>query len=189
MHGDDEADAEIGVDETTQRTDGIQTLGDDDAGANSLVRCKKLFFGAVQEIVFVRIAPVEVQAQAEQKDIQPVHKDGRPIRNELTQEGCGKGQGGHEEQKEQVQPMQVSIAFGDVLELHTLTAPKDPDGHEAQEVGQEFGCECAQSGDEIRLAVNETADRDFYIEDKQGECDGKNAIAECLHALHSLTCQ
>lgn len=85
-------------------------------------------------------------------------------------------------------PGEVSVGAGDVVELRLLADPENAVGHDAHQKNQNSRREHDQVLPEIALGVDSFGGRDPEIEHEQRHGYGEDAVAERGEALHAFSC-
>jgi len=86
-----------------------------------------------------------------------------------------------------VNPCEVAVGAGEVVELSLLADPEDAEGHDAHEEDDEARCECEEDLAEVVLGVNSFGGGDAEVENEQGHGHGEDAVAEGGEAFDVLT--
>lgn len=83
-------------------------------------------------------------------------------------------------------PCQIAIGAGEVIQLRLLAHPKDAIGHHAHEKNDETRRQHHQCMPQVALGVDRLAGRYTQVEHQQRHGDRENAVAQGRQALHAL---
>jgi len=86
-----------------------------------------------------------------------------------------------------VDPGEIAVGAGEVVELGLLADPENAVGHDAHEEDDEARGERDQGVPEIVLGVDGFGGGDAQVEDEQGHGDGEEAVAEGGNAFDTLS--
>jgi hypothetical protein len=86
-----------------------------------------------------------------------------------------------------VNPGEIAVGAGEVVELSLLADPEDAVGHDAHQENDEARGEFDQGAPEIVLGVDGFGGGDAEVEDEQGHGDGEEAVAEGGEAFDTLS--
>ena len=87
-----------------------------------------------------------------------------------------------------VNPGEIAVGAGEVVELGLLADPEDADGHDAHQKDERRGESAMRAWPEIALGVDGFGGGDAEIEDEQGHGYGEDAVAEGGEAFNVLSC-
>ena len=87
-----------------------------------------------------------------------------------------------------VNPGEVAVGAGEVVELGLLADPEDAVGHDAHQKDEQAGREYEQGMPEIALGVNGFGGGDAEIEHEQGHGHGEDAVTEGGEAFDTFSC-
>src|SRR5947208_719632 len=132
---DDKGDAPEWVDEAEQRAERVERLSEDDAPLDHPGHQRSSVL--VQKTVRFGIDPGDVHDHAEKKDVRPVRHEGEAEGDELREKRRREGHQRDSREKREVEPGEIAIGGGEVVDLNLLGVPEDPEGQKAQEVGHE----------------------------------------------------
>ena len=123
MHQNDGGDAPIGVNEAERGADSVKSLGDADAAYHGFVN-----FGGnivVEQASANRVTPAPIQGNAEQQNVAPVDQKRGAVVDVFGQECGRKRRERNRAQERNVDPGQIAIGAGEVVELSLLADPED----------------------------------------------------------------
>jgi len=184
LDDEDEADAPVGADDAEGGSEGVEALGEDDAAAEGAADLEgNVVF---EEVVAGGVAPTDVEEESGEEDVKPVDEEGGAVDDELGQQLGREGHEGDGGEEGDVNPGEVAIGAGNVVELGLLTVPEDAEGEEAHEVHEELRDEGHEGEPEAALGVDGLAEWRVEIEDEEGHGDGEDSVAEGGEALEVL---
>ena len=85
-------------------------------------------------------------------------------------------------------PDEIAVGAGEVVELSLLPDPENAVGHDAHEKDDEARRKGDEDTAKVVLGVNGFRRWHAKVEDKQGHRHGEDAVAEGCEAVHVLTC-
>ena len=85
-------------------------------------------------------------------------------------------------------PGEIAVGAGEVVELGLLADPEDAVGHDAHEEDDEARREDDEGAAEIVLGVNGLGGGDAKVENEESHGNGENAVAKGGEAFDVLTC-
>ena len=144
--------AVVGVDYAECRTCGVEGLGDDEAADDGGVN-----FGRdviAEEMGAGGVVPAPVYEKAEKDDVAPINEEGSAVADEFGQKGCGEGCKADNAEKTDVNPGEIAIGVGEVVELGLLADPENAEGHDTHEEDEQARGECDEDAAEIVLGVD-----------------------------------
>ncbi len=141
-----------------------------------------------EEVGASGVAPAPVKHEAEEEDIAPVDQERGAIVDEFGEQGCGERRERDGTEEGDVDPGEVAVGAGEIVELSLLAHPEDAVGHDAHEKDDETRRECEKDAAEIVFGVDGFGGGDAEVEDEQGHGDGEYAIAEGGDAFDALSC-
>jgi hypothetical protein len=129
LNEDNSRDAVVGVEEAEGGAGGVEGLCDHDAADDRGMNLQGDVFG---EKMRVRgVAPTPVQDRAEQQDVDPVGEKRNTVVDELgEQRGRERSERDGAEEGD-MNPREVAIGAGELIELRLLANPEDAIGHYA----------------------------------------------------------
>jgi len=83
------------------------------------------------EVVAGGVAPAPVEGESEQDDVAPIDEKRGAVVDELGQERGGKGRERDGAEECDVNPGEIAVGAGEVVELGLLAYPENPVGHDA----------------------------------------------------------
>ncbi len=84
-------------------------------------------------------------------------------------------------------PGEIAVGAGEVVELSLLADPEDAVGHDAHEEDEQARSECDEGAAKVVLGVDSFGGGDTEVEDEEGHGDGEDAVAEGSDAVDILT--
>lgn len=185
LHGDDEGDAPVGADHAEQSAEGVEGLGDEDASLDRGVDVA----GDVgfEELIFESAGPTEVEGEAEQKNVEPVDKEGGAVGGELGEQCSREGNQRDDAEEGDVDPGEAAVGAFEMVELRLLSDPEDAEGEDAHGEHQQARGEREECVGEVAFAVDGFRGGDLEVEDEQGHGDGEDAVAEGGEAFGALS--
>ena len=84
-------------------------------------------------------------------------------------------------------PGEVAVGAGEVVELSLLSDPEDAEGHDAHQEDEQARGECDQDLAEVVFGVDGFGGGDAEVQDEQGHGDGEDTVAESGEAFDVLT--
>jgi len=133
------------------------------------------------------VAPAPVQGQAEEHDIEPVDEQGDAIVDELGEQRSGKRCERDSAEEGDVNPGEIAVGAGEVIELRLLADPEDAVGHDAHQKDDEARGENDESLPEIALREDRVPRGDAEVEDEESHGHGKDAVAERGETFDALS--
>jgi hypothetical protein len=131
----DRRDSPISADKTKSGTAGIERLSDDDAaddgGMNLVWDILRQQAGASG------VAPAPVKCYAQQNDIEPIDQKRNPITDEFGKQRRRKWDETHGTEERDMNPGEIPVRAGEVIELRLLADPEDAESHHAHQKNQE----------------------------------------------------
>lgn len=182
---DDSGDAVVGVEEAECGAGGVERLGDDDAAHDCGVNLRGNVVG--EKTIARRVAPAPEKCHAEQQNIEPINQQGRAIVNVFGEQRRGEGNQADDAEEGNVNPGEVAIGTGEMVELGLLADPEDAKGHNTHQKDQQARGEYEERFPEIVLGVDGFAGGNPEIEDEEGHGHGEYAIAERGKAFDGLS--
>ncbi len=85
-------------------------------------------------------------------------------------------------------PGEIAVGAGEVVELGLLADPEDAVGHDAHEEDEQARGECDEDAAKVVLRVDGFGGGDAQVEDEERHGYGEDAVAKGGDALHTLTC-
>lgn len=85
-------------------------------------------------------------------------------------------------------PGEIAVGAGEVVELSLLADPEDAVGHDTHEKDDEARGENDKGIAEVVLGVDGLGGGNVEVEDEQRHGDGEDAVAEGGHAFDALSC-
>lgn len=140
MHENNGGDAVIGVEEAEGGAGGVEGLGDGDAADYG-----GMDFGweiVDEEMSAGGVGPTPIEHQAEKKDVAPVDQERGAVVDEFGEQRCGKWSETDGTEEGDVDPGEIAIGAGEVVELSLLADPEDSVGHDAHEEDEQARREC-----------------------------------------------
>jgi hypothetical protein len=141
-----------------------------------------------QEMAAGGVAPAPIKCESEQRDVAPIDEQRGAVVDELGEQRCGKWRETDGAEEADVDPGEIAVGAGEVVELRLLPDPEDPVGHDAHQKDKQARGEREQQAAEIVLGVDGFGGGDAQVEDQQRHGDGEDAVAEGGDALHTLPC-
>jgi hypothetical protein len=160
-------------------------LGDYDAAGYGGVDFRRGVVG--EEVVTRGVAPAPVEGESEEEDVAPIDEKRGAVVDELGQQGRGEGRERDGAEECDVNPGEVAVGAGEVVELGLLADSEDAVGHDAHQEYDEARGEGEQGVPEIVLGVDGFGGGDPQVEDEQGHGDGEEAVAEGGDAFDTLS--
>ena len=134
------------------------------------------------------VGPAPVKYEAEEKDVAPVDQERSAVVDEFGEQRCGEGRERDGAEEGDVDPGEIAVGAGEIVELSLLADPEDAVGHDAHQEDDEARRENNESVAEVVFGVDCFGGGDAEIEDKQGHGDGEDSVAEGGDAFHTLSC-
>src|SRR5579863_6892436 len=164
---------------------GVEGLGDDDAADYG---CMNFWRGVVgEEAVAGGVVPTPIQSESEEQDVAPIDEQRGAVVDELRQQRCREWSERDGTQKGDVNPGEIAVGAGEVVELGLLSDPEDAVGHDAHQKNEQSRREADQRVPEIVLGVDGLGGGDAQVENEQGHGDGEETVAEGGDAVHILS--
>jgi len=90
-------------------------------------------------------------------------------------------------EKGNVNPGEIAVGAGELIELRLLADPEDANGHYAHQKEKQPGRECDQHVPQIALGVHRVVGGNAEIEHEQCHGHGEDAVAEGGQAFDALS--
>lgn len=133
-----------------------------------------------------RIAPAPVEGTAEQQDIEPVDQE-RDAEVDVFREQCGREWRQRDgAEKSDVNPGEIAVGAGELVELRLLADPEDAVRHHAHQKDEKTRRKNDKGVPEIAFGVNGFTGWDVQVEHEQGHGHGEDAVAEGGEAFDTL---
>src|SRR5271156_733669 len=107
--------------------------------------------------------------------------------NKLGEQRCGEWGKADSGEEAEVDPGEVAVGAGEVVELGLLADPEDAVGQNAHQKNQQTRGERDEDAAEVVLGVNGFGGGDAKVEDEQGHGHGEDSVAEGSDALDALS--
>lgn len=127
------------------------------------------------------------QQQSHGQDIQPIKTDGDLVANVVAQNGGGKRQQGSKHEKENGNPVQVSIRPVDKMKLGSMTRPEDAKGDKTEKEGKEVREQCSERGQKLLICLYDMVNGIFEIENQEGHGNGEHPVAQGFDPAYLLS--
>src|SRR5438105_12538126 len=174
LNEDDEGNAPERVDEAEQRTESVERLSEDDAPLDHPRHQWSSVL--VQKSVRFRIDPGYVHDHAEKKDVRPVRDEGKAEGDELRKKRSGEGHQRDSREEREVQPGEIAIGGGEVVDLDLLCVPEDPEGQKTQQVGHQARTEREHRVPQVLLGSDRSRIGYMDLENDEGHRDREDTI-------------
>jgi len=178
-------DGPIGVDEAECGAGGVEGLRDYDAADYGRMNFAREVVD--EEMGAGGVVPAPVEHESEDEDVAPIDEERGAVADEFGQKRCGKRREADSAEKTDVNPCQIAVGAGKVVELGLLADPEDAVGHDAHEEDEQARGERDESAAKIVLGVNRFGGGDAKVENEQGHGYGEDAVAERGDAIDALT--
>jgi len=160
-------------------------LGDDDAADDSGVDFGREIVG--EEMGAGGVTPTPIKCESEEENVAPIGEQRGAVVDEFGEKRCGKWSETYGAEEADVDPSEIAVGAGEIVELGLLANPEDAVGHDAHEEDEQARRQYDECATEIVFGVNGFGGGDAEVEDKQRHGDGEDAVAECGNAFHALT--
>ena len=110
---------------------GVESLRDDDAADYGGVDFGRDVVG--EELCAGGVAPAPIKHQSEEQDVAPVDQERGAVVDEFGEQRCGEWREGDGAEEGDVDPGEIAVGAGEVVELGLLADPEDAVGHDAHE--------------------------------------------------------
>jgi hypothetical protein len=186
LHQNNGGDAVVGVEKTERGAGGVERLRDynaaDDGGMNFCrdVVGEKMGAGG--------IGPAPVEHHAEKQDVEPVDQQGDAVVDELGEQRSRERRERDGAEEGNVNPREVAVGAGELVELGLLAHPEDAIEHDAHQKYDETRREHDEGMPEVVLGMNGFAGGDAEVEHQQGHGYGEDAVAEGGETLDTFSC-
>jgi hypothetical protein len=133
------------------------------------------------------VAPAPVEGRAEKDDVEPVDEKRGAVVDESSEQR--RGERGERDGAEEgdVNPGEIAVGAGELVELRLLTDPEDTVGHYTHQKNDKTRRKGDEGAPEIVLGVNGFGGGDTEIEREQRHGHGENAVAESGEAFDALS--
>src|SRR5438552_688953 len=176
LHEDDKGDAPEWVDEAEQRAERVERLSEDDAPLDHPRHQRSSVL--VQKSVGFGIDPGDVHDHAEKEDVRPVRQEGEAESDELREKRRREGHQRDGREEREMEPGEIAIGGGEVVDLHLLGVPEDPEGQEAQQISHKARTEREHRVPEVLLRSDRSRIRYVDLENDEGHRDREDTIGE-----------
>src|SRR5947208_1185853 len=176
LHEDDEGDAPEWVEEAEQRAERVERLSEDDAPLDHPRHQRSGVL--VQDIVGFRIDPGDVHEHPEKEDVRPVRQEGEAESDELREKRRREGHQRDGREEREMEPGEIAIGGGEVVDLHLLGVPEDPEGQEAQQISHKARTEREHRVPEVLLRSDRSRIGYVDLENDEGHRDREDTIGE-----------
>ncbi len=128
---DDGGDRPVCIQEAEGGAGGVERLGDDDAANYGRVDFRRKVVG--EKVGAGGVAPAPIKGESEEKDVAPVDEERGAVVDELGEQRCGERRETDGAEEADVDPGEIAVGAGEVVELGLLADPEDAVGHDAHE--------------------------------------------------------
>jgi hypothetical protein len=185
LNEDDGGDCIVCVDEAEGGAAGVEGLRYDDTADHGGMDFAREVIG--EEVGAGSVAPAPVKHESEREDVAPIDEERGAVADEFGQKRCRKRREADGAEKTDVNPCQIAVGAGEVVELGLLADPEDAVGHDAHQEDEQARGECDERAAKVVLGVDGFGRGDTKVETEQGHGDGEDAVAERRDALDALT--
>ncbi len=182
---DDGGDGIVGVEEAEGGAGGVEGLGDYDAADYGGVDFRREIVG--EQVSAGGVAPTPKECESEEEDIAPIDEERGAVVDEFGEKRCGEWSEADGAEEADVDPGEIAVGAGEVVELSLLADPEDAVGHDAHEEDEQARGECDERAAKVGFGVNGFGGGDAEVEDEQGHGDGEDAVTEGGDAVDALT--
>ena len=134
------------------------------------------------------VTPAPVKRRAEKYDVEPVDEERDAVVDELGEQRCSERCEGDGAEEGNVNPREVAVGAGELVELRLLADPEDAVRHDAHQKYDETGREHDQGMPEVMLGMNGFAGGDAEVKHEKGHGYGEDAVAEGSETLDIFSC-
>jgi hypothetical protein len=134
------------------------------------------------------VAPAPVESEAEEDDVAPIDEKRGAVVDEFGEERSGKGRERNGAEERDVNPGEIAVGAGEVVELGLLADPEDAVGHDAHQENEQARGECDEDVLEIAIGVDCFGGGYVEVEDQESHGDGEDAVTEGGNAVDRLSC-
>ena len=185
MDQDDGGDGVVGADEAQGGAGGVERLGYDYAAGDGGVDFEREIVG--QEMGAAGVTPAPIKHESEDDNIAPIDQERGAVADELGEKRRGEWREADGAEEAEVDPGEVAVGAGEVVELGLLADPEDAVGHDGHQKNQQARGERDEDAAEVMLGVYGFGRGDAEVEDEQGHGDGKDSVAESGDAFNALS--
>ena len=128
-------DGVVGVDEAEGGAGGVEGLGDYDAADYGGVDFGRKVVD--EEMGAGGVAPAPKECESEEEDVAPIDEERGAVVDEFGEQRCGEWSEGDDAEEGDVNPGEIAVGAGEVVELGLLADPEDAVGHDAHEENEQ----------------------------------------------------